>query len=77
MPKFIRISVGSDHVVDRRSRKSTTGMVQRLGWHVLKAKSNQRPSLGLNVGEAEYNVLVDGSCHGLRLQANLEHSAAC
>eukprot|EP00975_Prorocentrum_lima_P007878 1686739-Prorocentrum_lima.AAC.1 len=33
MPRAIKISVDSDHATDKATRKSTTGMVIRLGQH--------------------------------------------
>jgi len=71
MPSYIRVSVDSDHAADRSTRKSTTGMVQRLGRHVIKATSNLQSSVALNVSEAEFYALVHGSSHGLGLQAFL------
>ena len=69
MPKVIRMSVDSDFAADRKTRRSTTGMVQRLGTHCVKATSNLQASAGLNVGETEYYALVHGSVHGLGMQS--------
>ena len=71
MPKYIRMSVDSDFAADRRTRKSTTGMVQRLGMHCVKATSNLQASSGLNVGETEYYAWVHGAVHGLGMQSYL------
>ena len=71
MPHEIRISVDSDHAGDRSTRKSTTGMVQRLGSHTIKTSSNLQTSVGLNVSECEFYALVHGAAHGLGLQAFL------
>ena len=72
MPKTIRMSVDSDFAADRRTRRSTTGMVQRLGTHCVKATSNLQASARLNVGETEYYALVHGAVHGLGLQSYLK-----
>ena len=72
MPNNIRVSVDSDFAADRKTRRSTTGMVQRLGMHCVKATSNLQASSGLNVGETEYYALVHGAVHGLGLQSYLE-----
>ena len=72
MPRVIRVSVDSDFAADRKTRRSTTGMVQRLGTHCVKATSNLQASAGLNVGETEYYALVRGAVHGLGLQSYLE-----
>ena len=71
MPESIRVSVDSDFAADRATRKSTTGMVQRLGRHPVKTTSNLQTSVGLNVSECEFYALVHGAAHGLGLQAYL------
>ena len=71
MPDHIRISVDSDFAGCKVGRKSTTGMVQHLGRHVIKGTSNLQSVLGLNVSESEYYALVHGTSHGLGLQAFL------
>ena len=72
MPKNIRMSVDSDFAADRKTHRSTTGMVQRLGTLCVKATSNLQASAGLNVGETEYYALVHEAVHGLGLQSYLE-----
>jgi len=69
MSKTVRISVDSDHASDRSTRKSTTGMVIRVGQHVVKATSNLQTAVSLNVSEAEFYALVHGGAHGLGFQA--------
>ncbi|CAE8638172.1 unnamed protein product, partial [Polarella glacialis] len=71
MPKYIRVSVDSDHAADKSTRKSTTDMVQRLGKHRIKTTSNLQSAIGLNVSEAEFYAVVHGGAHGLGLQAFL------
>merc|ERR1711994_582979 len=71
MPKVLRTTVDSDHGADRLTRKSTTGMVQRLGQHTVKTSSNLQTPIGLNVSEAEYYASVHGSCHALGIQSYL------
>ena len=65
----ITCMVDSDHAADRISRKSTTGMVVRLGSHTIKTTSNLQTSVGLNVSEAEFYALVHGGAHGLGLRS--------
>ena len=65
----ITCMVDSDHAADRMTRKSTTGMVVRLGAHTIKSTSNLQTSVGLNVSEAEYYALVHGAAHGLGLRS--------
>lgn len=71
LPDFIRVSVDSDFAGDRVSRKSTTGMVQWFGNHVVKRTSTLQTCVGLNVAETEYYALCHGASHGLGLQAFL------
>ena len=71
MPKTLRTIVDSDHGADRLTRKSTTGMVQRLGTHTIKTTSNLQTPIGLNVSEAEYYALVHGGCHALGIHSCL------
>ena len=65
----ITCMVDSDHAADRVTRKSTTGMVVRIGAHTIKSTSNLQTSVGLNVSEAEYYALVHGAAHGLGLRS--------
>ena len=69
MPDHVRVCVDSDYAGCKVGRKSTTGMVQFLGGHVIKATSNLQTVIGLNVSESEYYALVHGTAHGLGLQA--------
>jgi hypothetical protein len=71
MPKTVKASVDSDYAADRLTRKSTTGMVVRLGAHVVKTSSNLQSSIGLNVSECEFYALVHGAAHCLGMQAFL------
>ena len=71
MAKEIRTSVDSDYAADRSTRKSTTGMVIRLGTHVVKTTSNLQTSVGLNVSECEFYALVHGGAHSLGMKAFL------
>ncbi|CAK0904033.1 unnamed protein product, partial [Prorocentrum cordatum] len=69
MPDHILASVDSDHAADRLTRKSVSGMVIRMGRHVIKGSSSIQSALGLNVGEAEFYALVHGGAHGLGMQS--------
>lgn len=71
MPDTLRTIVDSDHAADRLTRRSTTGMVQRLGSHTIKTTSNLQAPIGLNLSEAEFYALVHGSCHALGIQPHL------
>ena len=63
MAKVLRTLVDGDHGADGSTRKSTTGMVQRLGQHAVNTASNLQTPIGMNVSEAEYYAFVHGSCH--------------
>ena len=69
MPDHILVSVDSDHAADRLTRKSVSGMVIRMGRHVIKGGSSIQSALGLNVGEAEFYALVHGGAYGLGMQS--------
>ena len=69
IPDYIRISVDSDFAGDEVGRRSTTGMVQFFGRHVLKATGNLQSVLGLNVSEAEFYAPTHGAAHGLGMQS--------
>ena len=69
MPNTFKTIVDSDHGANRLTRRSTTGTVQRLGTHTIKATYNVQTPIGLNVSEAEFYALVHGSCHGLGIQS--------
>ena len=72
LPKFLDIYVDSDFAACKRTRRSTTGMVVRIGGSTIKASSNMQASVGLNVSECEYYALVHGAAHALGLQAYLK-----
>ncbi len=72
MPDYIKTQVDSDFAGDKVGRKSTTGMVQYFGRHVLKATSNLQPVLGLNVSEAEFYALTHGAAHSLGMQSHFQ-----
>ena len=65
MPATIRVSVDSDFAADLATRKSTIGMIQRLGPHPIKTGSNMQSSVGINVSECEFYALAHGPAHGL------------
>ena len=68
-PSSISTYVDSDFAGCRSTRRSTTGMVQMVGEHVVKHPSNLQGATGLNVSECEYYALTHGAAHGLGLKA--------
>lgn len=71
MAKISRTIFGTDHGADRLTRRSTTGMVQRLGSHTIENTSNLQTPIGLNVAEAEFYAFVYGSCYAVGFQSYL------
>ena len=57
----------SDFAGDPVSRKSTTGLVARIGNHTVKSGSTLQSWTALSVGEAEFHALVRGGQGGLAL----------
>eukprot|EP00971_Amphidinium_carterae_P343017 6482542-Amphidinium_carterae.1 len=70
-PRSIDVFVDSDFAACRATRKSTTGMVMKLGGATVKTTSNMQTSVGLNVSECEFYALCHGAAHGLGMQAYL------
>ena len=63
--------VDSDHAGCLATRRSTTGLVARLGQHVVKTASNLQSTTSLSSGESEYYGVVKGCAMALSLQALL------
>ena len=76
MPANIHVSVDSECAADRATRKSTTGMVQRLGRHPIKTTSNLETSVGLNVSERDFYALVHAAAYGLGLDSSSAKASA-
>jgi hypothetical protein len=68
----ITATVDSDFAGDLASRKSTTGLILRLGRHVVKTTSNLQSTISLSSGESEYYGLVKAAAAALGLQALLK-----
>lgn len=65
----ITATVDSDFAGDLASRKSTTGLILRLGRHVVKTSSNLQSTVSLSSGESEYYGMVKAAAAALGLQA--------
>ena len=63
----ITVFVDSDFAGDPVSRKSTTGLVGRIGNHTVKFGSTLRSLSALSVGEAEFYAVAKGGQVGLSL----------
>ena len=72
MQSEIITAVDSDYAADKTTRKSITGMSQRIGKHVVKSTSNMQTSVGLNVSECEFYAIVHGSAHGLGMRSCMQ-----
>ena len=57
-PSSISTYVDIDFAGCRRTRRSTTGMVQMVGEHAVKHTSNLQGATRLNVSEREYYALM-------------------
>ncbi len=68
----IRVFCDSDHAGDLATRKSTTGLVCRLGFHTVKHSSNLQSTVSLSSGESEFYALVKAGAMGLGVKAMLE-----
>jgi hypothetical protein len=71
-PNMIKVFVDSDHAGCVVTRRSTTGMIAKLGQHVVKHSSNLQSTVSLSSGESEYYALVKGASIALGLQAILK-----
>ena len=65
----MKVYVDTDHAGCAVTRKSTTGMVVRLGQHTLKQSSNLQSTVSLSSGESGHYGLVKGAQTGLGIQA--------
>ena len=69
----ITVFVDGDFAGDPVSRKSTTGLVARIGNHSVKSVSTLQSLTDLSVGEAEFHAAVEGSRVGLSLRSILKY----
>ena len=65
--KRILVFVDSDWAGCRRSRRSTSGGVLKVGRHVLKTWSSTQATIATSSGEAELLAMYDGAARGLGL----------
>ena len=65
--------MGADasHAGCRRTRKSTSGVLGRIGKHLVHASSSTQSTVRLSSGEAEYAALVRATAEGLYIRAVL------
>ena len=75
MPETMHGWVDSDHAGDPVTRRSTTGLVVKLGKHVLKTSSTIQEPRGLRSGESEYYATVRGASVLLGMRSLLEDLA--
>ena len=67
--KHIEAWVDTDYAGCRKTRKSTSGGIIRLGNHVIKTWSTTQSVIALSSGEAEYYGMVKGGSVGLGIQS--------
>ena len=63
--------MGADasHAACRRTRKSTSGVIGRIGRHLVHASSSTQSTVRLSSGEAEYAALVRATAEGLYIRS--------
>ena len=71
VPETLKIYVDTDHAGCAVTRKRTSGLVARVGAHVVKHSSNLQSTVSLSSGESEFYGLVKGAQQGLGLQSLL------
>eukprot|EP00971_Amphidinium_carterae_P319485 6349462-Amphidinium_carterae.1 len=67
----LMLHVDSDWAGDPITRRSTTGMVARMGEHLLRHTSTVQSVIGLSSAEAEFYAITRGACVGLGIQSVL------
>jgi hypothetical protein len=66
--KQITVYVDSDWAGCKRTRRSTTGGVIKVGRHVVRTWSSTQPTIATSSGEAELIAMADGAARGLGLR---------
>ena len=74
--KHIEAWVDTDYAGCRKTRKSTSGGIIRLGNHVIKTWSTTQSVIALSSGEAEYYGMVKGGSVGLGIQSMMQDMGA-
>ena len=64
----IAVFVDSDWAGCRRTRRSTSGGVLKVGRHVLRTWSSTQPTIATSSGEAELIAMAEGASRGLGLR---------
>lgn len=68
----IVVYVDSDWAGCKKTRRSTTGGVIKVGQHVLRTWSATQPTIATSSGEAELIAMADGASRGLGLRAAMD-----
>ena len=66
--KRITMYVDSDWAGCKKTRRSTTGGVMKVGRHVVKTWSSTQPTIATSSGEAELIAISDGAARGLGMK---------
>ena len=69
----LQVHVDSDWAGDLLGRKSTTGVIVRIGKHLLRHMSCLQTLVAPTSGEAEYHALIRGACTSLGIQDWMVH----
>jgi hypothetical protein len=70
--KHVTAFVDSDWAGCRKSRKSTSGGVLKVGDHVVKTWSSTQATIATSSGEAELHAMYDGATRGLGMKTVME-----
>ena len=65
----LHTQVDTDHAGCLKTRKSTSGMITKLGRHTIRTWSLTQVALALSSGEAEYYGIVKGASFSLGTQS--------
>ena len=72
LPSALQVWSDSDYAGCKRTRKSTSGGVTRLGTHSLRTWSSTQAVIATSSGEAEYYAIVKASSMGLGMRSMAE-----
>jgi hypothetical protein len=69
--EIVDVWTDSDHAGCKRTRKSTSGGIIRLGKHLIKGWCRMQAVVALSSGEAEYYAIVKGASEGMGIRGIL------
>ena len=69
--KGIKVFVDSDWAGCKKTRRSTTGGVLKVGRHILRTWSATQPTIATSSGEAELIAMAEGASRGLGMRTTM------